>query len=148
MMGFLLDTCLVSEFFKKQPDANVIQWFGSQRPETLFLSVLTIGELRKGLLKLPPSQKTELVGLWLEEAKTIYGGRILKFDLSTAETLAKIRAMSEADGKPISMIDSLIAATAVENNLTIATRNVRDFEFAGVRIFNPWVSVAIETNEK
>ena len=139
-MAFLLDTCLLSEFFKKQPDSRVSDWFAEQLPDTLFLSVLTIGELRKGLLRLPQSRKKTEIAKWINDVKVFYGRRILNFGLTTTEIWARIRAQSESVGKPLSMIDSLIAASAVEHQLTVATRNVRDFERCGVETFNPWSS--------
>lgn len=138
-MGFLLDTCLVSEFFRKRPDENASQWFKVQIPEALYVSVFTIGELRKGLLRLPGSRKRDAVAAWIENAKIRYDRRILHFGLNTVEIWAGMRARAEAAGGPLSMIDSLIAASASEHGLTVATRNVKDFERCGVPTFNPWI---------
>ena len=137
-MAFLLDTCLISEFFKKNSEIEVTEWFRRQIPETLFLSVLTIGELRKGLLRLPPSRKRDLISVWIDEAKIRYDRRILNIDVNTSEVWARLRAQTESIGTPMSMIDSLIAATAVNHGLTVATRNIKDFERCGVATINPW----------
>ncbi|MBX3290240.1 MAG: type II toxin-antitoxin system VapC family toxin [Acidobacteria bacterium] len=137
-MAYLLDTCAISEFFKPEPNRGVIEWLDAQIPESLFLSVLTIGEIRKGISKLPPSKKRDSVTLWLDEMKARYHGRILGFDLRAAEIWGSMRAKAETNGSTLSMIDSLIAATAVENGLVIVTRNEKDFAAADVRIFNPW----------
>jgi len=136
---YLLDTCLISELVKKEPHPGVVNWLDQQDEQTLFLSVLNLGELQKGISKLTDgTKKDELqdwIGLDLVERFT---GRILDIDLETALCWGRIQGEAERAGEKLPVMDSLIAATAAAHGLVVVTRNVRDMERCGVRVCNPW----------
>ena len=138
-MKYLLDTCVLSELVKKNPDANVLQWISGIDENNLFLSVLTIGEIRKGIEKIPSgSRKTQLLTWLNHDLLERFQNRILDLDLATASTWGRLQAKSELAGRPMPAIDGQIAATGVFHNLTIATRNISDMEISGVLLHNPW----------
>lgn len=137
-MKYLLDTCVISELTKERPEKKVIQWLEEQRSYDLFLSVITIGELRKGIEKLEQSKRKTLLSEWLDTLISEYNDRILSIDLECVSSWAVITARSEKTGLPLSAIDSLIAAQASYHELTIVTRNIADFKASGIGIFNPW----------
>ncbi len=137
-MNYLLDTCLLSEFMKKTSDVGVMEWFESQDEETLYISVLAVGEIKKGITKLDPSRRKEELADWLEKVVKRYDRRILPFTLSEANLWGKVKGGLEKRGTVLSVIDSLMAATALDQDLTIVTRNVDDFAATGVRVVNPW----------
>lgn len=137
-MNYLLDTCLFSEFKKPQPDKKVVGWLADQIEETLFLSVITIGEIQKGISGLVPSRKRTDLENWLQSLIIRYDGRIIP--LGTAEmllwgdTIIKL----EQKGRVLPFMDSLIAATALAHNLVLITKNEADFKNTGVKILNVW----------
>jgi len=137
-MKYLLDTCVISEIAKPVPDAKVMDWLYATPSELLLLSVVTIGEIRKGLTKLPDSKKKEVLTVWLSTLMEEYQARILPIDLAVADNWGIIQGKAEMAGTPMSSIDSLIAATAFTHNLTIVTRNESDYSAAQVPIMNPW----------
>ena len=137
-MKYLLDTCLLSEFLKKTPNQKVLAWFNSKDDETLYISVLTIGEIRKGIAKLVESRRKVDLKTWLESVVERFDSRILAFDISTSFVWGELKSQMEARGRIIPVVDSLIAATAIENDLAIVTRNESDFAGTGARIINPW----------
>jgi len=137
-MRYLLDTCLLSEFLKKLPNVGVRQWFDAQEEESLCLSVLAIGEIRKGITKLPESKRRTELELWLESLVRRYDKRILPFTIVSANLWGLLKGRLEKQGKVLSVIDSLMAATALEHDLTIVTRNEDDFMQTGVNLLNVW----------
>ncbi|WP_163337096.1 type II toxin-antitoxin system VapC family toxin [Desulfopila sp. IMCC35008] len=138
-MKYLLDTCVLSELIKKAPEKKVVSWISDLNEDDLYLSVLTIGEIYKGVEKLQSgAKKTELHNWVSNELRERFKGRILDFDLPTASIWGKLQGESESVGRPMSAIDGQIAATGVSNNLTIATRNISDMEVSGVSLYNPW----------
>lgn len=138
-MNYLLDTCVISELVKQTPDANVVDWLSNTPTERLYLSVITIGEVRKGLTKLPDSKRKDLLTNWLNSLLEDYQNRIYSINLTVAENWGIIQGKAEKKGTPISSIDSLIAAIAYTHNLVLVTRNVRDFEASNLLIQNPWI---------
>lgn len=138
-MNYLLDTCVLSEFTRRKPDEKVIQWIDSVDEEKLFLSVITIGEIQRGIERLPEShRKTELL-VWMNDGLVQrFQSRILPIDTPTMHLWGSLTAHMEHAGRPVSIMDSLIIATALHNNLIIATRNVTDFAPCGVQVINPW----------
>ena len=139
-MTFLLDTCVISELVKQRPDENVVRWIDSVDEWRLYLSVLTLGELEKGITKLQASQRKNDLREWLEHDLTArFEGRILPVDFAVAAAWGTLQGEAERSGKKLPVIDSLLAATAEIHQLTIATRNVADFERCSVAILNPWV---------
>jgi predicted nucleic acid-binding protein len=138
-MNYLLDTCVLSEFTRLKPDEKVIRWVDSVDEEKLFLSVITIGEIQRGIERLPEShRKTELL-VWMNNGLIErFGQRILPLESQTMFLWGSLTARMENSGQPMAAMDSLIAATAFQNNLIIVTRNVSDFIPCGVQVTNPW----------
>lgn len=138
-MNYLLDTCVISELIKKKPNSNIVQWIGEAEESSLFISVFTLGELHKGIEKLPESRKKEKLHAWVSyDLKERFHKRILNYDLQTAVIWAKIQAHSELSGKAMPAIDGLIAATGLSYDLAVVTRNTADMEMSGVTLINPW----------
>lgn len=137
-MNYLLDTCVMSELVKATPDENVINWINNTPDERLFLSVITIGEIRKGLTKLPDSKKKYRLTNWLNTLLENYEARIYPVDLAVAESWGTIQGKAENNGTPVASVDGLIAAVAQTHNLIIVTRNEKDFAATNVTIVNPW----------
>lgn len=138
-MNYLIDTCVISELAKKKPEQRIAAWISEIEESRLFLSVLTIGELLKGIEKLPDGGRQDTLRRWVnEDLQERFNGRIIVFDLHTAAVWAKIQAKAEAAGKVMPVMDSMIAATAIANGLTVATRNISDMEASGAVLINPW----------
>ena len=137
-MRYLLDTCVLSEFLTKSPNTKVTDWVGTEPEEFQFISVMTVGETRKGLSRLPASRRKNELLEWFGSVIVRYSGRIIEFDLNSANRWGDFMASLESKGRPIPLIDSFIAATALEHNLTIVTRNDADFTDTGARVLNIW----------
>lgn len=139
MSGYLLDTNVISELTKVQPEPKVVLWFQATSEELLCLSVLTIGEIRKGINLLPRSNKRILLESWLvNDLVSRFVGRILEVNLDIAERWGLISAQAKIAGTPLAVIDGLMAATALHHNLTLVTRNTKDVQVAGISTLNPW----------
>jgi toxin FitB len=138
-MTYLLDTCLISELVAKQPNQKVLDWLDTQVPETLYLNVITIGEIAKGTSKLTPSKRKESLTKWLNETlPNRFENRILNIDIPTIMLWGNLVGQLELLGRPLPVMDSLIAAIALQNSLSLVTRNENDFAGTGVVIVNPW----------
>jgi len=138
-MKYLLDTCVISELIKKSPNANITDWILNTDEHDLFVSVLTIGEIHKGIEKLAPGKRKKKLHAWVnQDLCDRFAHRILDFDLSTAITWGVIQAKSEIQGKTMPAIDGRIAATGISYGLTIVTRNISDMEISEVPLINPW----------
>ena len=137
-MKYLLDTCVISELVKPTPNRKVVDWLNELSSEALFLCAITIGEVRKGLTKLPDSGKKERLTLWLSTLLVEYKERILSMDLLVCENWGVLQGNAEKAGTRMSTIDSLIAATAYTHNLTLSTRNENDFTPSHIPVINPW----------
>ncbi len=137
-MKYLLDTCVISELTKPQPNHHVLTWLDSIQPECCFLSVINIGEIKKGIYKLPPSNKKQALLLWLSTLLNDYQFRILPVNLDIMESWSAMVAHAEKLGQSVASMDSLIAATAYTHHLTLVTRNERDFTACNITIINPW----------
>jgi len=139
MSAYLLDTNCISELVRKEPDPRVMVWIESADETLLYLSVLTLGEIRKGIAGLPQGKRRTGLEAWLEvELRARFAGRILVVDAAVADRWGVLAAEARREGKSLSTIDGLLAATALEHNLTIVTRNAGDFENARVQFLNPW----------
>ncbi len=141
MNGWLLDTNVIAEVRGARPDANVLNWFAAQPEHLLFLSVLTFGEYRKGLELLPPADPRRVrVHATIAAVETRFSGRALSLSDNIVMRWGAISGETKRlTGHPPPVIDTLIAATAIENNLYLATRNVDDVRHSGAAIFNPWI---------
>ena len=138
-MRYLLDTCVISEIVKLKPNKNVISWLEKQDENNLFLSVLTFGEIEKGIEKAPDKIRKKKLQLWVEEdLKQRFEGRILPIDLKTTTQWGTLQGQSEQAGKPMPAIDGLIAVSGLVNNCIVVTRNTSDMEQSTVELFNPW----------
>lgn len=138
-MNYLLDTCVISELVARDPNPRVVAWVDSIEEARLYLSVLTIGEIRKGIEKLPSTERRAVLETWLTDSLLArFAGRIAPIDTETMLTWGRLTGALEAAGTPMPAIDSLIAATALHRGFTLVTRNVDDFRRAGVSLINPW----------
>ena len=134
-MSYLVDTNVLSELRRKQPQPEVVAWFTQRPRQTLYLSVLTLGEIRKGIERLGAARQQPLLD-WLEvELPNYFLGRLLAVDAHTADRWGRLLASA---GRPLPAVDSLLAATALQHDLTLVTRNTADFAGTGVRLINPW----------
>ena len=139
MTGFLLDTNCISELVRLKPDPRVTAWIETAEESLLYLSVLTLGEIRKGLAALPQGKRRSRREAWLEvELQARFSGRILSIDAAVADRWGLIAAAAKIKGKSLSAIDGLLAATAIHHNLTIVSQNVGDFTSTAVPVVNPW----------
>ncbi len=139
-MSWLLDTCAISEYAKKTPTPEVITWLDDQDEASLFISVITQGEIGKGILKLRASdpRRSQKLTAWLGKVEQRFAGRILPLDAAALHVWAQIAAHAEQVGHPLPVMDGLLMATAQCHGLTVVTRNVQDFA-AYPQVFNPWV---------
>ena len=138
-MRYLLDTCVVSEVTKKRPSKRVITWLEQQDEFSLFLSVITLGELQKGISKLPDGRKRRRLADWVErDLAGRFTGRVLNVDHEIAARWGELSAEAERKGRRVPVLDGLLAATALTSGMVLATRNTRDAEATGVAVFDPW----------
>ena len=136
--GWLVDTNLISELRRRDPDTNVRAWFALRPATELYLSVLTLGEIRKGVEALADSGRRTVLNQWLErELPVFFAARLLPIDAGVAHQWGQL--LAEA-GRSLPAIDSLLAATALHHNLVLVTRNLKDFAGLPVQILNPWES--------
>jgi len=139
-LNYLLDTCVISELVKPKPDPRVTQWVRSQDEENLFLSVITIGEIQKGISKLPNGRKKkQQLQNWLSnELRERFTDRILEITVGVALVWGQVLGVCEKRGASLPAIDSLIASQGIFHKMTIVTRNISDMDPSGVSLFNPW----------
>ena len=141
MSGFLLDTNVISELVKPRPDPTVARWIDATDESLLCLSVLTLGEIRKGMASLPDAFRRVSLEAWLDHDLVLrFAGRILVIDQAIADRWGRIAAKAVARKSPLPVIDGLLAATAMQHNLTLVTRNTKDVAVTEVAVFNPWTS--------
>ena len=133
-MTLLLDTCVVSEASKPRESAEVRRWLSGQQPTLLHISALSIGELCHGAGRLGDGKRKRELEQWIVKLREDFGGRILAVDDVVAERWGELRVSYPT----APTVDSQIAATALVHGLTLVTRNVRDFRFPGLAVFNPW----------
>ena len=139
MTGFLLDTNVLSEFSRTgEPDQHVDIWLKTTADESLFASVLTFAEIRRGIELLPSGKRRAQLEQWQEEVIASFETRLLPVTKAIADRWAVLSAQAQRRGTPLTNIDGLIAATALQHDLMLATRNVKDFAGLGVSILNPW----------
>jgi toxin FitB len=142
MSGFLLDTNVPSELVRPQPEPRVKTWVAAQDLDTLFISAVSFGELRKGIILRSQGKRREELEVWIEtDLSILFSERILPVTRSIAERWGVLEGHRQLAGRPLNVPDGQIAATALEHDLTVVTRNVKDFAGLGVTIFNPWDTV-------
>lgn len=140
-MNFLLDTCVISELVSRQPHPGVVEWLHNLDSSRAFLSVLMIGEIQKGIEKLPDSKRKEILRAWLRDELLVrFRGRLVALDVEILMTWGTLAGRLGIQGKPMPPMDSLFAATALHHDFTFVTRNEEDFFRSGVKLFNPWRS--------
>jgi tRNA(fMet)-specific endonuclease VapC len=136
---YLLDTCVISELVAKKPNLSVLKWIDSIDPDSAYLSVITIGEIKKGIEKLPDSQRRTNLHAWLtEDLFARFSGRIFPIDTDVVLVWGQLAGSLESEGKKMGAIDSLIAASAIYYRCSLVTRNEADFKHIGISIINPW----------
>lgn len=138
-MSWLLDTCVLSEYVKRSPAPNVITWLDEQDEASLFISVISLGEIEKSILKLRTTdpKRSQKLTAWLGRLEQRFAGRILSLDAASLHAWAQLSAQAELSGQSLPVMDALIMATAQCHGLTVVTRNVQDFALLP-QTFNPW----------
>jgi len=137
--GYLVDTNIPSELTREKPDARVSAFLGNTDKGSVFLSVMTIGEICKGIAALPVGQKRTALQGWLDiDVRSWFAGRILPVTEAIAERWGHLAATAKQQGLTLAVVDGVIAATALHHDLTLVTRNVKDFVGLRVEVFNPW----------
>ncbi len=138
-MKYLLDTCVISELVRKKPALRVVKWLSEQEEPALFLSVLTLGELEKGISKLPGGPLRQRLREWVDrDLRRRFLNRILSVDGDVADCWGRLSAETEKKGRKVPVIDGLLAATALTYGLTLVTRNIKNVETTEALLFNPW----------
>jgi toxin FitB len=139
VIRYLLDTNVLSEPTRKTPEPSVLRWLRSVDPAELCVSVLSLGELQKGVSLEPVKRKRAQHLTWLEDIlKNTEDGNLLPVDAAVARKWGDMTAVARLEGRTLAIVDALLAATALVHDLTIVTRNTRDFAGIGVRLLNPW----------
>jgi len=139
MSGFLLDTNCISELVRSKPEPRVLEWMEAADESLLYLSVLTLGEIRKGVAALPQSKRQTRLEMWLEvDLQARFSGRILSVDAPIADRWGLMAAEAKRKGRALSAIGGLLASTALHHNLTIVSRNISDFANTQIPTLNPW----------
>jgi len=135
----LLDTNVISELVRPEPDRRVIAWIDAQSSATLYLSVTVLGELRYGIERLPPGQRRTAIEAFYVDLKSVhFRGRILALDVAAIELAASFRARRVSLGRPVYLADCEVAGTAAAHGFALATRNVDDFDGLGLTLLNPF----------
>jgi predicted nucleic acid-binding protein len=139
MSGFLLDTNLVSELIRVKPERRLLEWIEAADEGLLYLSVLTLGEIRKGVAGLAQGKRRTRLETWLEvDLQTRFSGRVLPIDVAVANRWGLLAAQAKTKGVSLPVIDGLLAATAIHYDLTVVSRNTSDFVSVQVPVVNPW----------
>jgi hypothetical protein len=137
--GFLLDTNVVSELVRATPHARVLSWMRLQRPTDLFLAAVTLGEIVRGVVRLPTSSRRSKLEAWVTELlPRQFAGRILAFDQQAAVIWGELMGTADRTGRPRASADAQIAATAIRHDLVLVTRNMPDFKELISALVNPW----------
>ena len=141
-MTFLLDTNVVSEWVKPRPEPRVVRWLADVDEDRVFISVVSVGELRHGIARLPAGRRRERLDEWLrDELPQRFEGRVLPIDVTIANAWGTIVAQRERAGRPISTMDAFMAATADVHGLTLVTHNASDFRASLKTVFDPWTEM-------
>jgi tRNA(fMet)-specific endonuclease VapC len=136
---YLLDTNVILELIARRPNRQVVQWIDALDANSVYLSVITIGELRKGIEKLADSRRKDNLSSWLNDDLLVrFEGRVLAIDIDAMLIWGELTGRLERTGRPLPAIDSLIAALAIRHGCSLVTRNEDDFKDAGITVLNPW----------
>ena len=139
MSGYLLDTNCISEIVGPKPDPRVTEWMEATDEGLLYLSVLTLGEIRKGIAGIAPGKRRTHLETWLEvDLRARFSGRIVPIDSGIADRWGLLASEAKRKGHALSVIDGLLAASALQHNLTVVSRNAADFTATQVQVLNPW----------
>jgi predicted nucleic acid-binding protein len=142
-MSFLLDTCVISELVAKRPNLDVVRWIDGLDPDSVYLSVVTVGEIQKGIEKLQDPGRKEVLRFWLQDELLVrFRNCLAALDVGVLLQWGTLAGRMEVQGTPMPAVDSLIAATALHGHFILATRNEADFLRSGVQLLNPWKTVA------
>jgi predicted nucleic acid-binding protein len=148
-VSFLLDTNVVSEWVKPRPDAGVASWLAEVDEDRVFISVMTLGELRHGVERLPAGRRRRSLDEWLRHDLPLrFDGRVVPVDAAIADAWGHIVASRERAGRPIGAMDGWIAATTEVHGLTLVTRNAADFTASVKAVFNPWTGTLTDTRDR
>ena len=138
-MNFLLDTNVVSEWTKPRPDSGVVAWLAEADEDRVFISVITLAELRYGIERMPAGARRNRLETWASnQLPARVEARVLSIDTEVADIWGRVMARGKTGGRPIGTMDAFITATAERHHLTLVTRNISDFEALGIRLINPW----------
>jgi predicted nucleic acid-binding protein len=138
-MNFLLDTNVISEWVKPQPDRNVVSWLAEIDEDRVFISVISFAEIRHGIELMPLSRRRERLAQWLvEELPLRFEDRVLAVDRAVADSWGVVMARSQKAGLALGAMDAFVAATAETHGLTLVTRNIKDFGHTGISVVDPW----------
>jgi toxin FitB len=137
-VSYLVDTCVVSEPTKPRPATKVVAWLREAAPEALYFSVLTFGEIEKGIERLTGSARRRNLRAWMERVRALSADRILPVDEAVAIEWGRLLARAEKRGEVLPAIDALLGATAIVHDLTVVTRNTSDIGRTGARLVDPW----------
>ena len=138
-MNFLLDTCVISELVAMQPNPHVVQWVDSVDEDKLFLSAITIGEIKKGIEKLADSRRKDALVEWLNDGLLVrFRDKILPINIPVVLAWGQLAADLDRQGRRMPAIDSLIAATCLQGEFQLVTRDENDFAHSGITVLNPW----------
>lgn len=138
-MNYLLDTNVISEWVKPHPDPGVAAWLAEVDEDRVFISVVTLAELRHGIERMPAGARRDRLDTWLrDELLPRFEGRILPVDGAVADAWGKVMARGQAAGRPVGAMDAFLAATAESHGLVLVTRNVSDFALVEQGVINPW----------
>ncbi len=139
-MNYILDTNVISELVRKQPDYNVVTWLDGQDELSLYLSVLTIGELMKGIFKLKDPERISSLETWvIHDLSPRFRGRLLPLDEPVMLTWGKLQGQAAQENRTLPLMDSILAATALTHGMTVVTRNTKDLTSCGAYVLNPWL---------
>lgn len=138
MIRYMLDTCVISEPLRRRPDKKLVDWWRNQNDLSLYISALVVGEIEKGIRKLPQTRKREALTRTLEELIEQFDTRVLPIDTAVARRWGQLVSDCEGTGRPVPAVDGLIAATALAYDLVVVTRNTDDFAPTGVKTLNPF----------
>ena len=136
-MSYLVDTNIYSEPVKPKPESKVVEWLRKHERE-LYVSTVTIGEIRRGIERLPDGKRKDQLRAWLQSICECMKGRVLSYNISTAHVWGQLKAKWDKAGVSVPSLDSQIAATAQRHGLTVVTRNTSDFDKTGVKVLNPF----------